>query len=178
MTKKLETLVEHQKRTKKQWPDALKCASSNVRIELKNAFPSVKFSVRISRFTGGDDLRVEWTDGPTVKQVKEIVGKYAAGSFDPMTDYYDYDSSDFNATYGDAKYIFTTRNHSREALQKVADDVAADWKVPMPEVKISEYDGNVYIEDEGVNVSSGDNTWDHHWMARQVIYRTIQELAF
>lgn len=80
--------------------NSLTTAAKNVRIELKRAFPDVKFSVRTSRFTGGDDLRVEWTDGPNTKQVDAITKKYAAGSFDGMTDCYDYSSSAWTDAFG------------------------------------------------------------------------------
>ena len=177
-TVKLETLTEYQKRTKKEWPDSLQCARGNVKRELKAAFPKVKFSIRTSRFSGGNDLTVEWTDGPTKKQVDEIINQYSGGSFDGMIDLYEYNTGDarsFTNTYGSAKYVSSTRNHSREALQKAADEVAKKWNVEVPEVKISDYDGHAYISDEGLNVSTHDQTWDSYWMARQVINRTVSE---
>lgn len=61
-------------------------ASQAIKKELKAAFPNTKFSVR------GDynAVRIDWTDGPTIDQVKSIGNKYEMGSFDGMTDSYNY----------------------------------------------------------------------------------------
>lgn len=57
---------------------------------LSHAFPSVKFSVRKE---SGYSVRVEWTDGPTVQQVKATLEPIRAGhnlNRDSMTDYAGY----------------------------------------------------------------------------------------
>ncbi len=46
--------------------------TGNIRRELKAKFPGVKFSVRKRSY---DSVSVNWTDGPTEEQVKEITGK-------------------------------------------------------------------------------------------------------
>ena len=179
MTKKLETLVEHQARSRKSYPNSLVCAASNVRRELKANFPKVKFSVRTRRFSGGNSMDVEWIDGPTSEQVDVIIKKYNDGNFNGMIDLYEYNSGEareFTERYGSAKYVSGTRHYTRAALQQAADSVAQEWGVETPAVMGE--DGNAYIEDEGVNVSTRDNTWDHHWMARQVIYCKIREMSF
>jgi len=163
MTKKLETLVEHQARTKKSYPNALVCAASNVRRELKNAFPDVKFSVRTRRFSGGNAIEIEWIDGPTSERVDAIINRYSDGSFDGMVDLYSYNSGaarEFTKRYGSAKYVSGTRYYTCAALQQAADSVAQEWGVETPAVMGE--DGNAYIEAEGVNVSTRDDTWDHH----------------
>lgn len=91
-------------------------AAANIRAELKRAFPGVKFSVRSDRFSGGDSVQVTWTDGPTSEAVKRIIGNYKAGSFDGMTDCYNYAEIPWTSVFGDAKYIQSQRKHSAEAL--------------------------------------------------------------
>ena len=57
-----------------------------IRAALKKAFPSVKFSVRLSRYSGGSSIRVDWFDGPTKGMVDALVGQYRGGGFDGMID--------------------------------------------------------------------------------------------
>lgn len=52
-----------------------------VRKALKKAFPSTKFSVRTNHA-----INVSWTDGPTNREVHEIVDVYETKGFDPMID--------------------------------------------------------------------------------------------
>ena len=107
--------------------NSLVAAGKNIRIELSAAFPGVKFSVRSSRFSGGDSLRVSWIDGPTDEQVSAIANKYAAGSFDCMTDCYNYEHSTWTDAFGDAKYVQTTREYSDAFIVRVLDRVSRYW---------------------------------------------------
>lgn len=93
-------------------------AAKNIRIELKKAFPKVKFSVRSESFSGGNAIRVSWVDGPTAAQVEEITSKYRAGRFDGMTDCYDYEFSFWCEAFGDAKYISSSRTVSDELVER------------------------------------------------------------
>jgi hypothetical protein len=100
-------------------------AAKNIRTELKRAFPSVKFSVRTEQYSGGNSVNVSWTDGPTAQQVERITNKYAGGSFDGMTDCYDYKRSPWTEVYGDAKYLFCNRDYSDRMLESVINRVCA-----------------------------------------------------
>ncbi|BCT69586.1 LPD29 domain-containing protein [Nitrosospira sp. NRS527] len=102
--------------------NSLVTAAKNIRIELASAFPRIKFSVKSSRFAGGDSIRISWRDGPTDKQVDAIAGRYEAGKFDGMTDCYDYRKDhSWTAAFGDAKYISTHRQYSPALVQKAID---------------------------------------------------------
>lgn len=107
--------------------NSLITASKNIRIELKVAFPGIKFSVTSERYSGGNSIDVAWTDGPTSKQVDAIIRKYQGGSFDGMTDCYDYDNRVFNDLFGRAKYVFARRNYSDAAVQASIDRIAAKY---------------------------------------------------
>lgn|SRR3990167_4513970 len=108
------------------YPSA-KLAAKNIRIELKKAFPGVKFSVRSEMFSGGDSVDIGWTDGPTEQEVKKISNKYEGGSFDGMTDSYTYETNIYrNAwteTFGDAKYVHENRHLSQEFMDHKAKEL-------------------------------------------------------
>jgi hypothetical protein len=60
-----------------------------VRQALKNAFPGVKFSVRMSTGTASAWMNVSWSDGPTTHDVDAITARYEGRKFNGMTDGYD-----------------------------------------------------------------------------------------
>lgn len=65
-------------------------AAINLKTELSKAFRGVAFSCRTD---GRDSIRVSWTLGPTTREVESLSDKYRCGSFDGMTDSFDYDHS-------------------------------------------------------------------------------------
>lgn len=98
--------------------NALVTAAKNIRKELKKAFPKTKFTVRTERYSGGDSINVGWTDGPPTEAVKKISDKYQGGDFDGMIDLYEYRHNEWTEVFGDAKYVFENRKHSRELLER------------------------------------------------------------
>lgn len=105
-------------------------AAKNIRAELREKFPGVKFSVKSSRFSGGDAIDIDWTDGPTTKAVHEIVDKYKDGDFDGMTDSYDYKRTadrGFNESHGGAKYVHSCRRYSDSAVSNAIASLAAEY---------------------------------------------------
>lgn len=98
-------------------------AAKNMRIELKAAFPGIKFSVQSKSYSGGCSITVYWTDGPTTKQVEAIIDRYSAGSFDGMDDLYSYEHSAWTDAFGSAKYVFATRDYSDAMIQEAITEV-------------------------------------------------------
>lgn len=101
----------------------LSCAETAtlVRGALKQAFPSVKFSVRSKTYSGGASINVEWTDGPKPSDVERITNLYTGASFDGMIDLKSYHDSILVDESGNPRvvsfgsdYIFTRRNVSEE----------------------------------------------------------------
>ena len=88
-----------------------KAGAVNIRIELKKAFPTVKFAVTIEH-RGSSSINIGWTDGPTTDQVKEITGKYQEGNFNGMEDIYEYSNNLFCDVFGGARYVFRNRHNS------------------------------------------------------------------
>lgn len=68
-----------------RWIDTAEVAKL-IRKHLKKNFAGVKFSVRISRYSGGSSINVNWTDGPTVKQVETVTHPFQGNRFDGMID--------------------------------------------------------------------------------------------
>jgi len=115
---------------------SLIAATKNIRIELKAAFPGIKFSVKSERFSMGNAIRISWTDGPTSAQVEEITSRYEAGDFDGMTDCYNYRKDHaWTDAFGSGKYITMSREYSPALVQRAIDFL---WEKYQPEVaKIS-----------------------------------------
>lgn len=90
---------------------AANCAAA-IREELKKAFPGIKFSVKSDTFSGGNSVHIEWTNGPTDDQVRDIVRKYQYGSFNSMDDCYEYTNN--RQDIPQAKYVQTRREISND----------------------------------------------------------------
>lgn len=147
--------------------NSLITATKNMRIELKAAFPGVKFSIRSERYSGGNSIDVAWTDGPTSRQVDAIIRKYQGGSFDGMTDCYTHDRSVFNDLFGRAKYVFTRRSYTDSAVKAAIDRVAAQYGAEP--ITVADYrrgvlwtiGGNMYVDMASVlNIDLSGSTFD------------------
>lgn len=79
-------------------------AAWNLRQELKKA--GIKASVKQDGYTC-INVRIENAD--QAELAKTIAQKYKAGSFDGMTDCYDYDPSAWGSVFGDVRYVFVTK---------------------------------------------------------------------
>lgn len=96
------------------WSEA-RVAAENIRRELRAAFPGFKFSVKTD---GHDSVNVDWTDGPTTREVGRITGKYKAGDFDGMNDTYEYDrDATFADVFGSPRYVSKNRKVTDEGAR-------------------------------------------------------------
>lgn len=57
-----------------------------IRSALKRTFPGTAFSVTTKTYSGGGSVDVSWEDGPTHKQVEEVVDRFETKGFDGMID--------------------------------------------------------------------------------------------
>ena len=117
-------------------------AAQNVRILLKREFKGVKFSVT----SDYSSVSIKWTDGPTVAQVNDVVGRFDIGRSDTQSDYFYTEESPWSKLFGGVQYLWTSRTESPElvaavlaeflqgrALQATADDYIKwrgvfDWR--------------------------------------------------
>ena len=109
--------------------------STWIKRALHEAFPDVKFSVRLSRYSGGHSIDVSWTDGPTGKQIKTILDRFDGEGFDGMTDCSYYcgermfkgERIDLNSGY-----VRGGRSYSREFLRTVAARLCSEMGIEAP----------------------------------------------
>lgn len=94
-------------------------AAKAIRAKLKKTFPGVTFKVRSRSFSMGDDVSVSWADGPTTDQVERLVSYHEEGTFDGMTDMYEYDN--VHSNIAQVKYVMTQRECSRPAYAATVD---------------------------------------------------------
>jgi len=127
-----------------------KTGASNLRKELRMAFPKAKFSVRMS---GGHAIDITWKDGPTKKQVEAISDKYQEGNFNGMEDIYEKDQSNvWPSVFGGDRYVFCSREYSDELIQKAIDEDYEEYKESYKSSGIEKPTVNAFKKGELYNV--------------------------
>ncbi len=121
-----------------------------VRGELKKHFPATKFSVKTSKYAGGSSIDVKWTDGPTVKQVEKVAGKYHGAQFDGMIDLKSHNGMPY-----ENDYIFFTRAFSVALWTEAARNYCRKFRHTVPTISV--YDWNTaYIKpDDDIYLPNG-----------------------
>lgn len=79
------------------------CAQ-NIRRLLGHHWPTVRFSVTLEKFSGGNSINVKWVDGPLHKTVKDLLQGFEEGYFDGMQDMY-VDTDTPWHQFGHTKYL-------------------------------------------------------------------------
>ena len=98
-----------------------------VKKELTKAFPNVKFSCTYQTYSMWSSVDIWWVDWPTEKEVNIIAKKYQYGSFDWMTDMYEYTNS--RDDIPQAKYVFCRREMSDTTRENIKKWVDALWDI-------------------------------------------------
>lgn len=113
-----------------------------VRAALKAAFPTIKFSVRSRRYSGGASVDVSWMDGPTTREVELIAKRFEGATFDGMVDLKsNHDSTlDGERVRFGADFVMCDRSFSPDFVRRRAATVAAQWGEPV-EVTINRHGG-------------------------------------
>lgn len=148
-------LARGAKRGSKELSDQAR-AAANIKEELSRKFPGVSFSVRSDSFAGGDSVDVRWENGPTSKEVDQILAKYTEGSFDGMVDLYEYDSSSYgkavDEVLGRSKYVHSHREIDSHGFETVCRALCAEYHVQCPDDSSRMY--SVSIPDRGESVTT------------------------
>jgi hypothetical protein len=141
-------------------------AAKQLREELKKTFPDTKFSVKSESFSGGDSIRISWTDGAAYNDVRKIGRKYQEGSFNGMEDIYEYDKEKPEGIIDQVTYVFADRDYSADLLDMIYKELEIskddykdrDWRNA---VRISL--DNLNIPKNVVGVKIPDNTliWNY-----------------
>lgn len=102
--------------------------TTNVRRLLAHHFPGVKFSIRQEGGTFYSSCRISYTDGPVKKEVEKIADLFAydSSNCDSMTDYYEYNPTNFTKTYGGFTFVFVDREASDAVRESLRAEVLAD----------------------------------------------------
>lgn len=100
----------------------LSCAETAklVRAAPKENFPTTKFHVRSSVYSGGVSIHIDYIDGPPPPRVEAIVKRFEGASFDGMIDLKSYHTSIWQGeeVHFGADYIFVEHEYTpdRKAL--------------------------------------------------------------
>ena len=111
---------------------AAKCAQE-IRKELKEKYPTVKFKVVSETFSMGNAVRVSWIDGPPENDVEVLIGKWQYGHFDGMQDMYVHSNRNDDLTQ--VKWVQTTRYYSFKAHKAVVDLINVKYGISIPYTK-------------------------------------------
>lgn len=115
-------------------------AAVNLRAELKDIFPGVKFKVRSYGGGGGNSVSVSYSDGPPLVDVEAIANQYVGGDFDSAF------GEAFEIVCGRARYVHVEREYSAGAMQIAVDANADRWgRDNAFEVKTS-HNGHGYVD--------------------------------
>lgn len=135
-----------------------------IREELKANFEGVKFSVKSETYSGGDSVRIEWTDGPTTAEVTKFTAKYQYGSFNGMEDIYEHTNS--REDIPQAKYIFETRTKSEELHMAILNELKAEYGTYFDELAEYEQNRKVYKKFSELSLYTPPNKTDAKKTAR------------
>ncbi len=144
-----------------------------VRKALAAQFPETTFSVRSKHYSGGASVDIEYTDGPALKLVNEIVKQFEGCGFDPMQDLKTYNAPRMlngeEVTFG-ADYVqVTSRHFSARHLKRAQGRICKRFAVePLP---IKEVNGCAYLTVPGNEPRIGND-----WLSN-LIYREAQEMS-
>jgi hypothetical protein len=135
-------------------------AAAAIKAELKKQFPAIKFSVKSSGFSMGDDVNISYTDGVPTKEIEAITNKYQQGSFDGMEDIYNYDNS--RDDIPQSKYVFVDREISVEAAIKACEVANKKYGNRFKIETRTGYKGAIYWTSE-------PSDWDNNRLFRGVL---------
>ena len=96
-------------------------AAGMIKAMLKKDYPSIKFSVKSDYFANGNSIDVNWVDGIPESAIDSFLRQFEYGSFDGMTDCYNYDNKH---DYPQTKYVMAHRNISNEKREIIKSQLA------------------------------------------------------
>lgn len=125
-----------------------------IRADLKKFWPDVQFSVVLNSYSGGASSRIQWVDGPTEKEVKELVAdRYEGSTFDGQQDLaspqYGTHPETGERCHFATDYIFEERHYSAAFMDKIVAQVLADYHLKPHQISKRyerEYKGQTVVE--------------------------------
>lgn len=107
-------------------------AAANIRKQLARTFPGHKFTVSSESYSMGCCVRIDWTDGPTTKDVQAITDRYQEEDWNGMEDISESRRAVWPAVFGGAKTVIEHRHISPEQMIAVAS--VSPWHIPADQV--------------------------------------------
>lgn len=132
------------------------CAKA-IRKELKALYPDTKFRVYCDSI---DSVYVEWENCVTTDTIRGLLAKYKYGSFDGMTDYYDFNNK--RDDIPQVKYIFVKR--------KITDNIYLAYFEYIKKT----YAGGENLTSLDAENPTNDKAWT--WTARELINRELLDI--
>lgn len=135
-----------------------------IRALLRETFPKVKFSVITNRGSMVSSVRISWVDGPTARYVDALVEKFRAGSFNGMTDSYDYDRGAVielpGGTYRPGtRYVTTARKTTITLAKRGAAQIAKFYGYDEPTIIPSEWGGWHVVDEPAKDPFGNGRLW-------------------
>jgi len=137
-----------------------------VRGLLRQRFPATKFSVTTERGSMMSSVLVSWTDGPSAGRVTAITSRFACGTFNGMTDSFDYADTHDRQLLVDGvpyvagtKYVTTHRHLSPAFVRRLLHQIATCFGVDAP--TLIEHGTYWEIEDDTRHRVQGRD-WSQH----------------
>lgn len=145
-----------------------------VRQCLKEAFPSVKFSVRSSTYSGGASIDISWTDGPNARQIDELLANFKGSYFDGSIDYKGsvYAMLDGKRVHFAADSIHPNRKYSDALVTRMLKRCADEYGCPLYSLE-QWRKGDLYNQYGPANASSGD-----HWSVQSLVHQMCCKHSF
>jgi len=94
-------------------------AAKEIRKILKRYFPTTRFSVRSSCFSGGSSVTIRWVDGPKKRKVEKLVWPFQYGHFDGSADLYE--CSNVRNDIPQVTFVYCIRKMSDELCRRILD---------------------------------------------------------
>lgn len=135
-----------------------------IRIDLKDVFPGVKFSVRCDNYS---NISITWCDGPGETEVQTITAIFSGSTFDAYTDSRTSHSSIYKGeeVYFLTHYVSTNRQVSRAFAESVVAMYCAQYH--SDPAKIS-----YYGTPENTAVNFNNLSWDQGQTLRRMLKNT------
>jgi Large polyvalent protein associated domain 29 len=149
---------------------------------LKDAHPGVKFSVRSHNYAGGASVRVNWTDGPTCREVEATANRYAGADFDGMTDMKSYHDALLSTEDGAEVVHFgadfipcqrTISDEYRARLEKEIEDFTSEPFNPSKAYHVAA-SSNTYDGPHGLSHDRHGTTWGSVLLHRLAYSRPVR----
>lgn len=137
-------------------------AAKMIRQELKQAFPTVKFSVR----SDYSSVNISWTDGVPSDLVKKIADKYQYGHFNGMEDIYEV--SNRRDDIPQVQFVFCNRDISETIFQNLFEQLKK---------KYAHCDQLQSLDQDCKTLQEKWGSWNARQLIRRFIYENKTQMA-